>query len=95
MTVQVEWSGKHVYAQAEEGRKLWGVYAEATGELIANVYVKNGHAKLSMQTELGDPYDDVAEIMQAKTFGDRETACRQVDLWFGYYLEDIAGGEVD
>ena len=95
MTGKVEWSGKHVYGESLKGSESWGVYAKATGELIATAHTKNGHAKLSMQTDLGDPYDDVAHIMEAKTFGDKETACRQVDLWFGYYLEDIAGGEVD
>ena len=95
MTGKAEWSGKHVCGKGKEGSENWGVYAFATGELLANAYERDGRGRLSMQTELGDPYDDVAEIMQVKTFADRETACRQVDLWYGFYLEDIAGEEVD
>ena len=92
--VKTEWRGEHVYAKESDefGEGTFAVRSIASEELIAWLMPQEGYAKLKICTELGDPYDDIAAIYEARHFKSAASAFRQVNLWYGHYLNDIEGG---
>ena len=96
--VETEWMGEHVYAKESDGQfgaDTFTVHSIASEELIALIawmQPNGGYAKLKICTELGDPYDDLSAIYEARRFESAESAFKQVNMWYGHYLNDIEGG---
>ena len=93
--VETEWNGEHVYAMESDdqfGEGTFAVRSIGSEELIAWLKPHEGYAKLKICAELGDPYDDLSAGYEARRFEDTESAFKQVNMWYGHYLNSIEGG---